>query len=705
MSHPTAPRPTLTASTASAVAPPDGATPGTAAPELQPLLHDLLVTLQAPTQVWGGRDGQVRAVGAQGAYHADVRTLSLAELRIDGQLPEPLAAGPAGRGRLRATSLLRGIDGAGADPTATVRREREVAPGVVREELHLECATAAPVGGRLTLRLASDLAPMEEIKQGRRRALLAPERTADGVRWSDGATVVDAVAPGATVEVDDEGATLAWDVTVSPGRPTVLRWALRAQVEGAVVGAPASAEPEWGTVRATADDSRLAPLVARSLEDLASLRMSSRLAPDETFLAAGAPWFFTLFGRDSIWAARMLLPLGTRLALGTLRTLAAGQGAVVDTATAQQPGKILHEVRSKALQVDARTTLPPVYFGTVDATSLWVCLLHDAWRWGLADAEVEPLLPALERALAWMRDHGDGDGDGFLDYADASGHGLSNQGWKDSGDSIQWRDGTLAEGPIALSEVQAYAYEAAVGGAAVLDAFGRPGADEWRAWAAGLRARFRERFWLSDEAGPYPAIALDAHGRAVDSVASNMGHLLGTGLLDADEEAHVAARLVGADMSSGFGLRTLSSSSGGYWPLRYHGGAVWAHDTAIAALGLARAGHAAEAGVLAQGLLAAGAAVDNQLPELFGGTTPEAGMLPYPAACHPQAWSAAASVALVTALLGLAPERDAGVERLVVRPATPSPVGALCVEGLRVGERRFAVAVSAAGDVEVTALD
>ena len=262
--------------------------------------------------------------------------------------------------------------------------------------------------------------------------------------------------------------------------------------------------------------------------------MSADFAPGDTFLAAGAPWFFTLFGRDSLWAARMLLPLGTDLAAGTLRVLAARQGTVTDVDSAEQPGKILHEVRAKPLSLgEEGRVLPPVYYGTVDATPLWVCLLHDAWRWGMPADQVEALLPAMERALAWMTDHGDADGDGFLEYVDEGGHGLANQGWKDSGDSVQWRDGTLATGPIALCEVQAYAHEAALGGAALLEAFGRPGADRWRAWAAELATRFRAAFWVQDATGRYPAIALDADKRAVDTVTSNIGHLLGTGLLDA----------------------------------------------------------------------------------------------------------------------------------------------------------------------------
>lgn len=208
------------------------------------------------------------------------------------------------------------------------------------------------------------------------------------------------------------------------------------------------------------------------------------------------PWFLTLFGRDALWAARMLLLLGTDLAAGTLRTLARRQDAVTDPATEEQPGKIVHEVRRAALRIADRLSLPPVYYGTVDATPLWITLLHDAWRWGTAPAEVEELLPHAEAALAWMREAADASGDGFLKYVDQTGHGLSNQGWKDSDDSIRYRGGRRAHAPIALCEVRAYAYEAARAGAALPRAFGRPGADAWEDWADQLATRFRERFWV-----------------------------------------------------------------------------------------------------------------------------------------------------------------------------------------------------------------
>jgi len=264
-------------------------------------------------------------------------------------------------------------------------------------------------------------------------------------------------------------------------------------------GAPPAAAPPtrelWRAPAVSAGDHRLPALVDRSVADLSGLLAADPVADDDHYLTAGAPWYLTLFGRDSLWAARMALPLGTDLAAGTLRTLARRQGTRTDPSTEEEPGKILHEVR-------VGPAGPVRYYGTVDATPLWISLLHDAWRWGLADADVAELLPNLEAALGWLRE---ATGDGFVRYVDNAGV-LSNQGWKDSFDSIQFSDGRLAEPPIALCEVQAYAFAAAMDGAALLDAFGRPGGDEnelrfaWRVHAdVHSGGRRRELFLLGGQ--------------------------------------------------------------------------------------------------------------------------------------------------------------------------------------------------------------
>jgi glycogen debranching enzyme len=310
-----------------------------------------------------------------------------------------------------------------------------------------------------------------------------------------------------------------------------------------------------------------------------------------------------------------------------------------------------------------------------------------------------------------MRDFGDSNGDGLLEYIDESGHGLANQGWKDSGDSIRFADGKIASPPVALCEVQGYAHEAAMRGADLLTAFGAGGAAQWRDWASRIAASFREKFWVSDEWGSYPALALDADSRPVDSLTSNIGHLLGTGLLTSAEESLVAARMVGTDMDSGFGLRTMSTRNGGYNPLSYHCGSVWSHDTAIVVRGLVRSGHAVAAAALADGLLAAASAFGWRLPELYSGE-PRAEApwaTPYPAACRPQAWSVAAAGALVQALLGLEADVPSGTVTVCppgLRADRANGTGGagvrLHVDGLVAGDETFSADVDAYGNGSVT---
>lgn len=666
---------------------------------LQPLLHDSVVVLTAPSQAWSTADGTVDGMGIHGFYHSDLRVLGGIGLTIDGALPEHIATGSPDAATAVFTSLARGLDDHTADPRVRIERTREVLAGSLTESITVRNALSTPIHPTVEVALLADFSPMQVVKAGLTGSEhpVAATASADGATFVSGVVTATVVAPAAAVEVGDASATLTWSAEVPAHSAVTFSWRIDVDDPTAVV-AGAEPSPDWAAFSAATGDSRLASWLHRALGDLQALRMSTTDRPEDVFLAAGAPWFFTLFGRDSIWAARMLLPLGTDIAASTLRVLASMQGTQTVNETAEQPGKIMHELRPAALVIPGEgVVLPPLYFGTVDATALWVTLLHDAWKWGMPASEVEVLLPHLEAALAWMRDFGDSDGDGFLEYVDTTGHGLANQGWKDSGDSIQWMDGTLADGPIALCEVQAYAYEAAVGGAELLEAFGRDGADEWRTWAADLKDRFAASFWIDDPAGAYPAIALDSSKRTVDTVTSNIGHLLGTGILTPEQSELVARRLVSPELNSGYGLRTMSSASGGYWPLSYHGGSVWAHDTAIVVSGLARDGHTAEAEALASGLLAAADGFGYRMPELHSGdaATETATPIPYPAACRPQAWSAAAAVAVLGARLGLRADAQAGTLDVAPVPG----VGAIEVSGLRFAGRPVTIAVDDAGSV------
>ena len=696
----------------------------------QPWLHELVTVLCAPTMVLSEDSGQIRPAGAQGVLHADGRVLSAAVLEAGGQEPVPLSSGLLDAGRALFTGLVRDVGDNGPDPALRVERERAVGPGRMTERIRVISLASEPVTTELTLRVAADLATMGEIRSGQprppapveifagnwavpRSARVAPMPPAAGpmppaagpgagapvLAWADVPVQVRLTAPGATAAPRPGGAALlTWPVELAARGQAEVTWELVVSDPAAVVGPPADGVRDlWPSVRADGDDPRLGALLARALPDAAALMLATSRDPGEEFLGAGAPWFLTLFGRDSIWAARLLLPFGWRLAASTLRALAGRQGRRVDPDTGEAPGKIIHELRTAGRQ--GAGGLPARYYGTIDATSLWICLLHDAWRWGMPEAQLRALLPNLAAALSFQRDYGDADGDGLLEYIDASGRGLANQGWKDSGDAIRFADGTIADPPVALCEVQGYAYEAARHGADLMDALGVPGAAQWRDWAARLAQVFRARFWVADEAGAYPALALDSGKHPVDSVTSNIGHLLGTGLLTPTEEDLVAARLAGPGLSSGFGLRTMSSADRGYSPLSYHCGSVWSHDTAIVIRGLARSGHPAQAAALADGLLDAAQAFGWRLPELFAGDARDQAPWPsaYPASCRPQAWAAAAAGALVQARLGL--EADVPAGRLTVTPG-PGPVGAgprLHVDGLVAGDRTFSAGIDAAG--------
>lgn len=639
---------------------------------VQPGLHRQLCSVAAPTQLWldpdGRLAGEVKPPGAgdsadpagfTGLLHGDTRMLCRALVRVNGLEPEPATVEAEPGGVLRVRGLVRGIPGPTEDPAVELLQTWTVTPGVVRHTLQLRTSLDS-LDVEIDVALAADFTDMAQIRLSRFRDPSAPVSADEStLRWQEGGKTLAVAAPGA---VTPEG-HLAWRGTLGRGRPFEAEWqADLTDDDDAVVAArpPAARHPRTGPAGA------LGLLLDNSLDDVAGLRLATRQLPDAPFIAAGAPWYFTLFGRDSLWAARLLLPLDTGadngLAAGTLRALAAFQGTRTDAAAAEEPGKILHELRSKELVLESQNLrLPPVYFGAVDSTPLWLCLLGELWRTGRDEDAVRSLLPNAARAAEWLLAAGspvDGAADGaagnggFLSYRDSTGHGLSNQGWKDSRDAMQFRDGRQAEGPIALSEVQGYAYQAAMGTAELFDAFGEPGAQALRDFAAALRLRFRERFWVEDDGGPFPAMALDGHGVPLDIPGSNMGHLLGTGILDAAEARIVADRLVSPELFSGYGVHTISRRAAGFWPFSYHCGSVWSHDTAIAIRGLLADGFVAEARTLADGLIAAAASFGHRLPEVFAGVRAEDSSVavPYPASCHPQAWSSASAVVIAQAM-------------------------------------------------------
>jgi glycogen debranching enzyme len=400
----------------------------------------------------------------------------------------------------------------------------------------------------------------------------------------------------------------------------------------------------------------------------------------------------TLFGRDSVLTAWMALLNGPDLAFGALQTLAELQGADVNPTTEEEPGRIVHEVR-----YDQQTSRVlggrSAYYGTADATPLFVMLVGELARWGASREQLSPLLPHVDRALAWVEDFGDRDGDGYVEYLAATPTGLRNQGWKDSWDAIRYRSGAIAAAPLAVAEVQGYTYAAYLARAELADLFGDPDvARRCRRRASRLKERFNDDFWV-DTHGWY-AMALDGDKAPVDALASNIGHCLWTGIVDDDRAAVVAAQLASPAMWSGFGLRTLASSMPGYNPLSYHCGSVWPHDTAIAVAGLVRYRQDAAASRLARGLLDASRWYDGRLPELFGGFGRDDLRRPvrYPASCSPQAWASAAPLLLARSLIGLEPRLGDRVAR--VRWTPVEGVGHLRLNGLVMGGNRISIDAS-----------
>jgi glycogen debranching enzyme len=674
-------------------------------PPRQPWLHDLAITVHGNATQLSSPQGDVEPGSAQGVYLDDARVLDRLVLRVGGEPVSPVAWSARGE-RAEFFGAARGLGNPGPDPTVEVHRTRTLGDAVMVEEITVTSRAFDEIRATLEVEVGADGSPIAWVKSGRVRGdTVTPTRVGDVVHLTTTRHEVEVdfepAAEAITISADHAVATR--DVVVAPGAS--VTWRVRVtgtrRTASRFDADPGADAVSWQTVEVTADDPRLGPLVTHSLDDLRQLLLRDPLDPSDVFAAAGSPWYLTLFGRDSIWTARMMLPFGTELAAGTLRTLARRQGTRDDPERAEQPGKIPHEVRRTAYGSPGdHLELPPLYYGTVDATALWVCLLVDAWRWGLAEDQVRALLPHLRAAVDWITGPGQPDADGLLKYLDTTGHGLANQGWKDSGDSMRFRDGRVADGPIALVEAQAYAVEALAGAAVLLDGLGEPGGDDARVAAAGLRERIEAAFWVGGERGRYLAMALDGQGVPIDGLGSNMGHVLGTGVLDAAGAESVAAQLTGPELLDTFGVRTFGTGNGGFNPIGYHTGSVWTHDTAIAALGLAREGLAGPAAQVLRALVAAGEAFDYRWPELYSGQPMMGRPAPYPASCRPQAWSAASAGALLTVALGLRADLPRGV--LEIRPLRPAPFGALTVSGLRVAGAEVTVQVDAAGEVTLS---
>lgn len=644
----------------------------------QPFVHDLEGVFYAPLQAWAQPSGLMQGAGAEGVFLGDHRVISHLHVHASDANGEQGELSPIGFATPSATHTVHtdviSLRGLPVDPVVRLVRHRRAEVGAVTEELTVSSAADAPIRLTLSVLMRTDATPMSAIKdraiavkyRAERPVASVHEGTAARFAWSEtGAGAVR--ASGAQVSAEGSEIRVRAELELAPNTSTTFSW--RLDLEDAALPFTGVSEPmdmirlplpessriTGDSLAGTGEEAHVAAarrLVAASMSDLASLRLARRGHPDQHFFAAGAPWYLTLFGRDSLISASLVSPVAPSFSAATLRTLAVQQGTQVDLVSAEQPGKILHEVRAEGMGVDmGESFLPPVYYGTIDATPLWMILAADVAR---AGEDITDLAENVEAAAVWLVDYSDADGDSFLEYIDASGTGLANQGWKDSGDSIRFADGSIAEGPIALAEVQGYGYEAAHRTADLLEEWNRAPelVARLRERAEAIRTAFREQFWVEDERGPYIALALDGHKRPVDGVASNMGHVVGTGLLTAEEERIVVDRLMDPTMASGFGVRTLSTDNGAYWPMRYHGGSVWTHDTGYIIRQFLRAGFEEEAAELAHQLLRAARGFQGRLPELYAGDSADDVFppLPYPASCRPQAWAAASAVPVAQAL-------------------------------------------------------
>ena len=634
---------------------------------VQPLVHRLVSCVHAPSATLSDADGEVSGEGAQGFFLGDRRLLSRWALSVNSRALEVLSSEIVSPDSLVTTAVARDGSESSPDPRLVLERTRVQAASGFTDTITMRNFDLVTRSVAIRLEGACDLASTSSVKSGMPDGQQLGAIVHDGrLRFARDGFVVD-IRPSGEPAIDVSNCALSWSVEIPPNEIARLVVEVAAsQPDDGAFRPVKPANPPPMDLSVVSDDPRIDRFVAWGADELRLLMLADPDHRDDAFVAAGSPWFFTLFGRDSLWAARMMLPFGTGLAEATLRVLARRQGTKVDTRTVEAPGRILHELRSVGFE-SPDVTLPAEYYGSIDATPLWVCTLVDAWRWGASRHVIVELLPALRAAADWLLRGADPDGDGFCEYRPDVGAGLANQGWKDSGDSINWQHGPLAVAPIALSEVQGYVYEAALGSADVLEHFDQPGAPELRAFATRLRDAFHASFWIDDDRGGYVAIGLDGAKQPVTGVSSNPGHILGSGLLDASQERILADRLID-DLSCAGGLRTLSEVSVRYNPLSYHNGSVWPHDTAICARGMVLAGLTDHAATLLRGLLNATDVFGPRLPELYsvldGGR-----IVAYPAACRPQAWAAASAGVMAWALAPVVPHGD-GVTEL-----RPAPLG------------------------------
>ncbi len=647
--------------------------------------------------------GDIDRDGAQGLFFDDTRFISRWKLTLDEAPLESL--GVISQHPFAATFLTRArpVDGR-ADSTIVVVRNRFVGNGM-REEIAVRNLSRERSACTVSLEIDADFAHIFDAKDGRTR--IDGERSVD-VREStmvysyahrDVTRRVSVVFPSdalltpglARMEIvvpphGEWRACIEFRLDVDD-EPVELRYRCGEPVEDTE---PLARLRIWeeNAPRVHSEFEGLNVAIDQSSRDLGALRIFDPDQPEWVVIAAGAPWFMTLFGRDSLITSLMTLLVDPSIALGTLHTLARLQGTKVDARSEEEPGKILHEFRH--MRTVSATAKGGSYYGSVDATPLFVVLLGELHKWGFTET-VRELLPHADRALRWIEEYGDRDGDGFVEYLRSTERGLYNQGWKDSFDGINFASGKLAEPPTALCEVQGYVYAAYVARAQIARGFGDEATERsCTARAEQLKAAFNERFWLEDRG--YFALGLDGEKKPIDSLTSNIGHCLWSGIVEPDKARKVADHLISPEMFSGWGIRTLATSMGAYNPVSYHNGSVWPHDTALCAAGLMRYGFVPEAHAVTLGLLQAAQSFGGRLPELICGF--DRGDIPspirYPTSCAPQAWSSAAVFELLRATL-LRFDPSVQDNELWLSPSLPPQVGDLTIENLPFAGTRLTI--------------
>ena len=679
---------------------------------------DAIAILEGRTFMFSDALGDVPPGSIGGLLHDDTRFLSCWKLTVGGKPLSPLKSRVVDY--YSAAFFLTNPDLPGLRAnTLSIRRFRFVGGGL-HEQLVVYNAATEPVRLQMRLAAGADFADLFEVKSVVRdrsaRIDVEHDEVEGGLHFHYEVPgflaetnvavvrsgVVERVNPATATETamdtqvlpTIEGDDLVWDVEL-PSRSAlvvVLRVTVRVNdrtLEPIHEGFGEEQELAEGALtswlaevpRFESDSALLQQAFDTSVVDLAALRISGEFGGESFVLpAAGLPWFMTLFGRDTLITAIQSLWVGPELARGALHLLGALQGTKVDDFRDEEPGKILHEVRSGELTVLGEKPHSP-YYGTNDATPLYLVLMSEYWRFSGDDDFVRARWPNVLAALGWIDRFGDRDGDGYVEYQTRSSQGLGNQCWKDSWDGVQFSDGQIPYLPIATAEIQGYVYDAKLRIAEMAE---RLMADQalaarLRKEADELRDRFNRDFW-NEARGGYYVIGLDGDKRQIDSMTSNMGHLLWSGIVPEERAATVAGQLMSDDLFSGWGVRTISRADAGYNPIGYHVGTIWPHDNSIVAMGLARHGFRDEANRICLALLEASSFSDARLPEAFAGFDRGVGRfpVPYPTACSPQAWATGAPFVFIKVMLGL----DASDGSVMLDPHVPSELGRVFVHGM-----------------------